>query len=340
MAKTESDSSAGASPDPQAYVAEVMAEIEEEVRRRRSSGDLPPKLERELDELFLAHSPVAGRGGDLTEALRMVDAATFVDPVVPVDSQRAAGAVVKKGMRTVLLWYVGWITHQISQFASAVSRALHIVEGRLKELERKVEVQRVPGAGVVEVPEAHRADAWWVAPAVEAVASVPGRIVHAASGDGWLVRRIKEAGGDAYGVDPRTNLVEEGVLTVSDLRGEELADHLRAVAPAGLGAIVLSGMVDGMAGGERAQLLHLIGAALAPGGILVLHSLSRAAWDGEYAPFEADLAPGRPLRATTWQRLLDESGYDATVVDGPAGADYLVTAVRATLPPPEPTSGR
>ena len=340
MAKTEAESLGGASPDPQAYVAQVMAEIEEEVRLRRSSGDLPPKLERELDELFLAHSPVAGRGGDLTEALRMVDAATFVDPVVPVESQRAAGAVVKKGMRTVLLWYVGWITHQISQFASAVSRTLHIVEGRLKELERKVEVQRVPGAGVVEAPALHGADAWWVAPTVDAVASVPGRIVHAASGDGWLVRRIIEAGGDAYGVDPRTNLVDQGVLAVSDLRGEDLADHLRAVAPAGLGAIVLSGIVDGMAGGERTQLLHLIGTKLAPGGVLVVHSLSRASWDSDDAPFEADLAPGRPLRATTWQHLLGESGYHATVAEGPDGADYLVFAVRATVPPAEPTPPR
>jgi len=155
--------------DPQAYVARVMAEIEEEVRLRRSSGDLPPKLERELDELFLAHSPVAGRGGDLTESLRMVDAAIFVDPVVPVASERAAGAVVKKGMRSLLLWYVGWITHQVSQFASAVSRSLHIVEGRLKELERKVEVQRVPSAGVVELPALHRSTAWWVQPALDAL---------------------------------------------------------------------------------------------------------------------------------------------------------------------------
>jgi hypothetical protein len=336
MATTQAETSGEASPDPQAYVTRVMAEIEEEVRLRRSSGDLPPKLERELDELFLAHSPVAGRGGDLTEALRMVDAATFVDPVVPVDSQRAAGAVVKKGMRTVLLWYVGWITH----FASAVSRSLHIVEGRLKELERKVEVQRVPGAGVVEMAALHRTDAWWVAPSVAAVASVPGRIVHAASGDGWLVRKIIDAGGDAYGVDPRANLVEQGVLTVSDLRGEDLADHLRAVAPAGLGAMVLSGVVDGMAGGERTQLLHLIGTTLAPGGVLVVHSLSRTSWDAADAPFEADLAPGRPLRPATWLHLLEQSGYHATVTDGPGGADYLVTAVRATVPPPEPTSGR
>jgi hypothetical protein len=186
----------------------------------------------------------------------------------------------------------------------------------------------------------HHDAAWWVTPAIGAVASVPGRIVHAASGDGWLVRRIIAAGGDAYGVDSRTNLVDEGVLTVSDLRGEDFADHLRAVAPAGLGAIVVSGVVDGMAGGERTQLLHLIGTTLAPGGVLVVHSLSRAAWDRDDAPFEADLAPGRPLRATTWQRLLEESGYHVTVAEGPEGDDYLVFAVKATVPLPEPTSAR
>ncbi len=147
---------AAVTDDPQAYVARVMAEIEEDVRVRRATGDLPPKLERELDELFLAHSPVAGRGGDLADALRMVDAATFIDPVVPVASQKAVGAAVKGGMRKLLLWYIGWITHQISQFASAVSRTLHIIEGRLKELERQVEVQRVPNAGVIEFPAAAR----------------------------------------------------------------------------------------------------------------------------------------------------------------------------------------
>jgi hypothetical protein len=323
--------------DPQAYVVQVMAEIEEEVRLRRSSGDLPAKLERELDELFLAHSPVAGRGGDLTEALRMVDAATFIDPVVPVDSQRAAGAFVKKGMRSMLLWYLGWITHQISQFASAVSRTLHIVDGRLKELERQVEVQRVPNAGVIEFPSLHHPDAWWVEPAVSAVAGARGRILHAASGDGWLVARITKAGGDAYGVDPRTNLVERGMLGISDLRGEDLGDHLRAVPPAGLGAIVLSGVVDGMGSGQREQLLTLVSTRLAPGGTLVIHSLTRTSWNAEDAPFEADLAPGRPLRPDTWRHLLDHSGYETSVQSGPADTDYLVTAVRVSVAPLEPT---
>jgi hypothetical protein len=321
--------------DPGAYVQQVMSEIAEEVRLRRASGDLPPRLERELDELFLAHSPIGVRGGDLSEAIRLVDAATFIDPVVPVESERAAGAVVKKGMRTMLLWYVGWVTHQMSQSASAVSRALHIVDDHLKELEVRIEAQRVPDAAVVEFPTSVRAGAWWVEPAVAALAKVPGRVLHAACGDGWLVRRIVDSGVDAYGIDPRAPVVDAAELGTLDLRDERLTEHLRAVAAAGLGGIVLSGIVEGMAGGERNHLLAAIGTRLAPGGTLVIHSVGRAAWDAADAPYGADLASGRPLRPDTWCRLLEESGYTATVHVGPDGGDYLVTAVRGALTPYE-----
>lgn len=320
--------------DPQAYVEEVMAEIVEEVRLRRNSGDLPPRLERELDELFLAHSPVAGRGGDLGDALRMVDAATFIDPVVPVESERAAGAAVKKGMRSALLWYVGWLTHQMSQSASAVSRALHIVDDRLQDLERQVESQSVPPAGVVEFPTLLHAEAWWVGLAVAAVAKAPGRILHVACGDGWLVQRIVAAGGDAYGVDPRPRLVDAPELGGLDLRVEPAGAHLRAVAPAGLGAVVLSGTVDGMAGTERAQLLAALGTRLAPGGTLVVHSVTQEAWASADAPPEADLAPGRPLRPGTWCSLLGERGYQAVDHAGPGGDDFLVVAVRSAITSP------
>ena len=326
--------------DPQAYVAHVMAEIAEEVRVRRASGDLPPKLERELDELFLAHSPVAGRGGDLADALRMVDAATFIDPVVPVESERAAGSFVKKGMRSMLLWYVGWLTHQMSQSASAVSRALHIVDDRLGELQRQVEGQRVPSAGVVELEGQHGAGAWWVEPAVAAVTEAPGRVLHAACGDGWLVRLVEAAGGDAYGVDPRPQLVDGAALGLLDLRVEEVAAHLRAVAAAGLGAVVLSGIIDGMAGGERTQLLAAVSTRLAPGGTLVVHSATRQAWEAADAPPEADLAPGRPLRPESWCRLLEQLGYDAEVQRGPEGGDYLVVAVRSALNSPGSPTAR
>lgn len=328
---TETSTEAALPEDPQAYIQQVMAEIAEEVRLRHATGDLPPRLERELDELFLAHSPIGVRGGDLSEALRQVDAATFIDPVVPVESERAAGAYVKKGMRSLLMWYVGWLTHQMSQSASAVSRALHIVDDRLKELERAVEAQKVPDAAVAEFPASVGASGWWVEPTVAAVAEVPGRVLHAACGDGWLVRRLGEAGIDAYGVDPRSAIVDRAALGVLDLRGEPLSDHLRAVAAAALGGIVLSATVEGLAGGERTQLLRDIGLRLAPGGTLVLHSMTRQAWDAPDAPIEADLAPGRPLRAETWVQLLERAGYAVSSQAGPDGADYLITAVRSDL---------
>jgi SAM-dependent methyltransferase len=227
----------------------------------------------------------------------------------------------------------------MSQSASAVSRALHIVDGRLQALERTVEVQRVPTAGVVEFPATSGPDSWWADAAVGAVAHAPGRVLHAACGDGWLVRRIDAAGGDAYGVDPRPGLVEVADIGAIDLRGEQVADHLRGVAAAGLSAIVLSGLVEGMAAGERDQLLALVSSRLAPGGTLVVHSVTREAWDSPDAPFEADIAPGRPLRPESWCRLLAGSGYEATATAGPGGADYLVTAVRAGLTP-YPPAGR
>ena len=84
-----------------------------------------------------------------------------------------------------------------------------------------------------------------------------------------------------------------------------------------------------MAGGEREELLRLTTTALAPGGVLVLHSVTATTWHGPAAPVQADLCPGRPLRSGSWCALLDARGYHASVRPGPGEADYLVTAVRA-----------
>jgi hypothetical protein len=321
------------SEPPSVDVGAVMAEIEEDVRRRRANGELSLARERELNELFQAHAPSSGAGGTLGDALERVDRAVFVDPVVPIDSNRKAGAAVKKAMRSASLWYVGWLTHQVNQFSSATSRSLHMIERRLEEHEAVMERQRVAPAGVVEFAGLHGPDAWWADAAVAAAVGTSGRILHAACGDGWLVRAAAAAGGDSYGVDPRASRLDAGPNGEADLRVANLAEHLRAVAPGALGAVVLSGVVDGMAAGERDQLLGLIAVRLAAGGVLIVHSVTPASWDGPEAPTEADLSPGRPLRGATWCRLLEGSGYDAVLQPGPEGADYLVTAVRRAVAP-------
>ncbi len=318
----------------QAYLIGVMAEIDDEVRRRRASGDLPVRVERELDELFLEHSPVAGQGGGLNEALRMVDAAAFIDPVVPVDSAKSGGAAVKKGLRTLSLWYMGYVTHQVSVFATAVSRSLHLLDERVGALGRQLDAQQVPPAHVVDVAWAHGVDAWWMPDVLKALAQPPGRVLHAASGDGWLVRTLIERGVDAYGVDPRPRTVDRAEFDGTDLREEPVSGHLRAVESAALGGIVLTGVIDGMTNGERRQLLELIVERLAPDGTLVIHSLSPSGWDADEAPPEADLSSGRPLRASTWTHFLPLLGFTATAHDGPSSADYVIVAVLTGVPSP------
>ena len=115
-----------------------------------------------------------------------------------------------------------------------------------------------------------------------------------------------------------------------------MVTHLRAVAPAGLGGIVLSGLLEGMDNGARTKLLSLVGNGLAPGGTLVVHSATRESWDAPDAPYEADLCPGRPLRPQAWCHLLEQMGYEADAQPGPQGADFLVTAVRTGVVSPYP----
>ncbi len=311
--------SAEGAPVSDDYLRRVMAEIDEEVRSHRS--EIPVQLERELDQMFLEHAPVAVRGGELKDALGMVDQAAFIDPVVPVASERPAGSAIKKGLRSLNLWYIGWVTHQVSTLGLAVSRALHAVEAQLDDLHDQV--APVPPTRVID---AGSAGAWWAPRAVDALRAVSGRVLHAACGDGWLVGLLALEGVDAYGVDPRPGIVDDAELAGADLRQEELLAHLHAVARGSLGGAVVSGIVETMDPGRRDRLLAALLDALSSHAVLVVHSVSPEAWFSEDAPAEADLSPGRPLRPRTWAHLL--STWAVETEEGPGGADYLVVATR------------
>jgi hypothetical protein len=322
----------GAGEADRDYLTRVRAEIDEEVKRRRATGDLPPQLEGELEQLFLRHAPLGDTRQELRDVLRLVDAAAFIDPVVPVESSRPGGAVVKKSIRSMNFWYLRFITHQISQFTTAVSRSLHILDHQMAELARRVDAVPVAPAVVVDVPWAHRPDAWWVATAAAEVAGSRRRVLHAACADGWLVAVLAEQKVDAYGVDPRAGRLAEQELGDLDLREEPVLAHLHAVESGALAGVVLSGLLEGSGHGERHRLLEGAVAALSPGGVLVIHSLAPSSWEAADAPPEADLVQARPYRPTTWPHLLAELGLPATVTPGPDGRDYLVVARRPVAP--------
>jgi protein-L-isoaspartate O-methyltransferase len=316
-----------------AYLARVRGEIDEEVRRRRASGDLPPQLESELEQLFLKHAPLGSTRQELHEVLRLVDRAAFIDPVVPVESSRPAGAVVKKGIRSMNFWYLRFITHQVSQFATAVSRSLHILDQQMSELAGKVEAVEVPPSVVVDIEWAHRRDAWWFPTLTTQLEGCDRRVLHAACGGGWLVAVLAAMNIDAYGVDPRPGRVADQELGDLDLREEPVLDHLEAVQADALGGVVMTGLFEGSGHGERRRLIEGAVTALAPGGVLVVHSLAPSSWDDADAPPEADIVQARPYRPGTWPHLLSELGLEVKVTPGPDGRDYLVVGRRPRAVP-------
>ena len=325
------------------YLDEVMAEIDAEVRRRRASGDLPPGLERELDELFLEFSPVGLHGrARLRETLALVDGSAHVDIAVPVESQKAMGSYVKRLVRQGLGWYMGFIVHQIVRFAWAVSRMLHVVVDHIEDLEATVEAHRSPDLPAAAVPAVEPGRAWWATAAVAAVGGAVGRVVHADCGDGSLVTALLDAGVDAYGIDPSETAIEPALDRGLDVRAETLLDHLAVVADEMLGGMVLSGSVERLRPNERQQLVDLAASRLAVDGVLVVHSATPESWSASTGPIVRDLAPGSPIHPETWAFLLGRRGFRvdrpvtggqdrrlARVASGGSDADALNGAIDA-----------
>ncbi|MGP0109577.1 MAG: class I SAM-dependent methyltransferase [Acidimicrobiales bacterium] len=297
------------------YLDEVMAEIDAEVRRRRASGDLPAGLERELDELFLEFSPVGLHGrARLRETLALVDGSAYVDTAVPVASQKAVGSYVKRLIRKAIGWYVGFIVHQIVKFAWSVSRMFHVVVDHVEGLEAAVESQRTPELPASAVPVADPGSSWWSGAAVDALAGVGGRVLHAECGNGALLDVLIAGGVDAYGVDPTESVIEPAIDRGLDVRAESVLGHLEVVADEALSGIVLSGSIQWLHPNERDRLEGLVTSRLAIDGVLILHSATPESWTAGSSHLVSDLAPGRPLHAGTWSHLLAQRGFRPTAL--------------------------
>ncbi|HEV7887484.1 MAG TPA: methyltransferase domain-containing protein [Acidimicrobiales bacterium] len=291
----------------------LLAEIDEEVKRRRQSGDIPADLERELDLVFARFAPVDALEADFEQVLTRAEQATFIDVLAPVESSRPVVPYFKKIVRKVVGWYLRYVAQQTTSFAHAVTRAVRLLGERVDALE-----EASPLAASKEASADPAVLAPWTGFVVERLRGTTGRVLHGESGNGHLVDALVKAGVDAYGVDPSTR--------------DEVAVHLRALPEGSLGALVLSGCVDYLPLGAQLHLADLAGAKLAPGGVVIVVSQDPRAWERAEPNRMADLAPGRPLRSETWRHLLTERGLEGVdVVEGerPTGLQAVPKAHKA-----------
>ena len=254
----------------------------------------------------------------------MVDAAAFIDPVVPVGSAKSGGAVVKRGLRSLNLWYIG-LRHPPGQPVRHRREPRAAPAGRPgpASCSAELEAQRVPPAHVVEAPAWHRGGRLVGARRRRARCRRPraGSCTPPA-GDGWLVRAARRPRGSTPTASTRArDRVDRAELDGTDLREEEVLEHLGAVEPAALGGVVLTGVVDGMTHGERRQLLELLVDRLAPDGV-ARGPLARPRPAGRRRtprPRPTWLRGARCGRGA-WAHLLAPLGFEVTVRGGPVGA--------------------
>jgi hypothetical protein len=303
--------------------ARLTAEINAEVRRRRSAGDFPPGLERELDALFARYAP-ASTGADFDEVAERAERTSFVHADVPTESNQAVLGLVKRILRPLMAWYVRFLAQQVTAFAGAITRAVRLLGRRVDALEAVT--VRAAERTLAEIT-ARRAGpdlSDWTGTVSEALVGVTGRVLHTECGDGALLARLVADGRDAYGVEPVEELAMAGARAGLDVRADDALTHLRAVPDGALAGLVLSGAVDHLPLGSVLELADLAAAKLAPGGVLVVLSQAPAAWARAHDPVVADLAPGRPLHAETWCHLLDARNFKAPAVhEAPATGERL-----------------
>lgn len=310
----------------------ILREIGEEVRARRAAGDFPPDMERELDIVFARLAPSGGDGG-FAGFLDAAERLAFVDIEVPTESNLRGMAPVKRGLRTLMAWYVRYVAQQVSAFATSSVTAMRLLGDRVTALEA---ASRAANRRVVDEGR-HVGPTVDPTPFVELVAAhlagAEGRVLVGECGDGTLLRRLVDADHDAYGLDP-AGAVGLELGAGLDIRHEDVVGHLRELADGVLGGVVLLGAPDRLPLGAQIELADRVADVLADGGHLALVAATPSGWAQGVEPVEADLAPGRPLHPDTWVHLLGERGFTGIeCTDGPRPDDGDNDDVSCDLPP-------
>ncbi len=294
----------------------VMAEIRDEVARRRAAGDFPPSLERELDLVFDRYVPAGSVSSDFTEAVKAADRAAYINVAVPTESQKPGVGEVKRVLRKAMAWYLNYLAQQTTAFATASVRAMRSLGERLEMVEEQLADLAPARDDAADRPAVAADLGGWVSLCIRHLPT-RGRVLHAECGSGALLRSLVDAGVDAYGVEPRGPLVDAAAAGGLEAWPDDPVEHLSAVADGYLAGLVLSGCVDRLALPRQRRLIELAAAKLAPGAPLILIATHPDAWSRAVPALEVDLAPGRPLHPTTWAHLLEGARFtDVVAQDG------------------------
>ncbi len=280
----------------------LLAEIDAEVRRRHTSGDLPADFERELQLTFARFAPPAAVADDLDALIEGIERASFIDVDGSVESVRPIVARVKLLVRKAVAFQMRHVAAQIGGLGHAIAMALRSFADRLDRIERAVpglDPELAQLSQVLRQPAAASVPIEMVTLVFE---GVEGRIVHLGAGEGDAVTGGREGGLDLYGIERDARLVGD----LDEVRVDDPHEHLGRVPVDALAGAILS--VPELAVGEHVRLLDEALRAVRPGGRLLVATVDPQTWRESLDEVSRDLVTGAPLSALTWKLLLEQRG--------------------------------
>ena len=314
------------------YFASVVAEIEAEAARRTADGDYPRALLRSLDEEFRRWIPDTGSASGIEDSIRAIEAAAYVDPGVPVESDRRVGVYVKTAVRKATYFYHRHMAQQIAALGIQITRPMRLLDAATRQLDARVSAledladvnARARDELVAALPD-EQLDDTITAAIVEHFRGVAGRVLVAEVTNGDLVKRLTDAGVDVYGVGRGVDR-----STTLELRDEPLSEHLTLLESETLSGFVLIGAPDRLALNEQLRLFAQLRERAVDDARVAIVVTDQTHWADKVGPVAADLLTGRPLHPNTWVHLLERER--ATISAVPTSAsDARRAAVLAVL---------
>jgi hypothetical protein len=199
---------------------------------------------------------------------------------------------------------------ELEQAMAQVVEAFRFLSARVRTLEERLASEDRPVDGAAWLMPAAELGPWVEPVLAHIIAASPGGVVvHGDCGEGVLLGALEKAGFTARGAEPRGAVALDALERGRTVSITEVADLVTACAPASLGGLVLSGVVDRLPLHALVSLLARSRHALSLGApvVIVASDPERSAAPGDAVA--KDLLAPRPLHAETWILLLQRAGF-------------------------------
>jgi hypothetical protein len=301
----------GTGPGPSPDHAAAAAALREAFTRLQPQGSDAWNFLAAFTHLGDRYGPYQPGASDLSRSMAAQDAAPGgragtwkrrLRQVAGADAGRGAGDSAGTG---------GAATQgELDQAMAQVVEAFRFLSARVRTLEERLASEDRPVDGAAWLIPAAELGAWVDPVVAHIVGKTPGgAVVHGDCGEGALLSALEHAGLTARGAEPRGAVALGALERGRSVTITEVDDLVASCAPASLGGLVLSGVVDRLPLHALVSLLARSRHALALGApiVIVASDPERSGALGDAVA--RDLLQPRPLHGETWTLLLQRAGF-------------------------------